>query len=186
MAHTLIAKRYAKAVFELALEMNLVEETKADMELVQSVCSSNKDFDLLLKSPVIKSDKKLKILEAIFKDKTSELSMRFFSIITRKKRERYASDIASEFIHIYKKFKNIFTIQFEGAWEISDDIRKQVIALMEEQTGGTIELKEKVKKELIGGFVLTYDDYKYDASIAHQLRKIKKSAGEINLYIRGI
>lgn len=186
MAHSLIAKRYAKAVFELALELNTVEEVRTDMELILTVCKENKDFTQLLKSPVIKADKKMKILKSVFKGKLSELSMRFLILITRKRREKFIKDIANEFIEIYKKFKNIFTIHFESAAAISDELRQRIIKLMEEQTRGTIDLREEVKKELVGGFVLSYDDFKYDASIAYQLRKLKKSAAEINLYVRGI
>ena len=61
---------------------------------------------------------------------------------------------------------------------------KRAIDLLEKQTKGTVELIEEVKAELVGGFVLNYDDYKYDASIAYQLKKLKKSTAEINLYIR--
>lgn len=184
MPHSLIAQRYAKAIFSLALETNVVEEVKSDMEFIASVCASNRDFTLMLKSPVIRVDKKMKVMKLLFGKEISDLSMRFLLIITRKKREKYINDIAVEFIHFYKKFKNIFTIHFESAEAISDDLRKKVIALMEDQTKGTVELHEEVKKELVGGFVISYDDYKYDASIIYQLRKLKKSTAEINFFVR--
>jgi F-type H+-transporting ATPase subunit delta len=181
---SLIAKRYAKALFDLALEMNVIEDVKNDMELVQSVCDSNSEFNRMLKSPVIRSDKKQKVIEGIFKGKISDLSLRYLSIITRKKREDMLKQIAGEYIIAYKKFKNIFTIHFESVVEISDVLRKQVIALLEERTKANIELNEEIKKELVGGFVLKYDDYKYDASIAYMLRRLKKEAAEVNLYKR--
>ncbi len=184
MPNSLIAKRYAKALFELALEMNIVEETKSDMELIMSVCSSNKDFTQMLKSPVIRSEKKNNVIRAIFKDKIGELSMRYLNIITRKRREIFVNQIAEEFIFAYKKFKNIFTIYFASATAISDEIRKKVIILLEGQTKGTVELIEEVKEELVGGFVMRYDDYKYDASIAYQLKKLQKGSAEINLFKR--
>lgn len=184
MPNSLIAKRYAKALFELALELNVVEKTKSDMEFIISVCLSNKDFTQMLRSPVIRSEKKQKILEILFGDKVSELSMRYLNIITRKKRESFINQIAKEFILVYKQFKNIFTVQLESAEAINDDIRKEVISLLEKQTKGNIDLVETVKKELIGGFVMNYDDYKYDASIAYQLKKLRKSTAEINLYVR--
>ena len=112
------------------------------------------------------------------------MSMRYLDIITRKKRESFIKQIAEEYIFAYKKFKNIFTIYFESATAITAEIRKKVIELLEEQTGGSIELIEDVKKELVGGFVLNYDDYRYDASIAYQLKKLKKESAEINLYVR--
>ena len=184
MPNSLIAKRYAKALFGLALEMNVVEETKSDMELIMSVCLSNKDFTQMLKSPVIRSEKKQKVMRAIFNDKISELSMRYLNIITRKKREIFINQIAEEFIFAYKKFKNIFTIYFASATAISDEIRQKVITLLEGQTKGTVELIEEVEKELIGGFIMNYDDYKYDASIAYQLKKLIKNSAKINLYKR--
>jgi len=184
MSGSVIAKRYAKALFEFSLEMNVVEETRKDMELVMSVCKSNPDFRRLLKSPVIRPEKKQKVIKAIFGDEISKLSLRYLNIIIRKKRESYINQIAEEYIFAYKKFKNIFTIYFSSATEISDDIRKKVIALLEEQTKASIELIEDVKKELVGGFVLNYNDYRYDASIAYQLKKLKKESALINLYKR--
>lgn len=184
MPSSIIARRYAKALFDLALEMNIVEEVKADMELLRSVCETNKDFVQLLKSPIIRPVKKQKVMVVLFGDKISEVSLRYLDIITRKRREQYLEHIALEYIENYKKFKNIVTVYFESAETISERIRSQVIALLEDQTKGTIELKESVKKELIGGFVVNYDDKKYDASILYQLKKLKKNTAEINFYIR--
>jgi F-type H+-transporting ATPase subunit delta len=179
-----IAKRYAKALLDLSLEMNVLEEVRADMELIHSVCKSNPDFSLFLRSPVIRTEKKQNVMKSIFGGKLSDLSTRYLNIITRKGRESFINQIAEEYIQIYKEFKNIFTVHFSSATGINDDIRKKVIALLEKQTKGSIELIEDVKKELVGGFVLDYDDYKYDASIAYQLKKLKKSTSEMNLYIR--
>lgn len=184
MPGTLIAKRYAKALFDFSLEMNKVEDVKADMELLLSVCESNADFRQLLRSPVIRAEKKQQVMKALFKDKLSDISSRYLDIITRKRRENQIEHIAGEYIEVYKDFKNIITVHFASASAITDEIRKKITALLEKQTNGSIELIEEVKKELVGGFVMKYDDYKYDASIAYQLRKLKKSSAEINLYIR--
>ncbi len=186
MHNTIIAKRYAKAVFELALEMNLLEEIKTDMEFISSICAGNKDFIGMLNSPVIRTDKKIKILKSVFEKEISDLSMRYLVIITNKMREMFIRDIADEFLSVYKEFKNIFTVHFASAWEISDEIRKKVVTLLEDQTKGNIELIEEVKEDLIGGFVMNYDDYKYDASIAYQLKKLRRGAAEINLYVKEI
>ncbi|MEE4257805.1 MAG: ATP synthase F1 subunit delta [Bacteroidales bacterium] len=186
MPGTLIAKRYAKALFDFSLEMNKVEDVKSDMELLLSVCKSNADFRQLLRSPVIRAEKKQQVMRSLFKDQISEISARYLDIITRKRRENQIEHIAGEYIEAYKEFKHIITVHFASASGINDEIRKKVTGLLEEQTKGTIELIEEVKEELVGGFVMKYDDYKYDASIAYQLRKLRKSTAEINLYIRGL
>jgi F-type H+-transporting ATPase subunit delta len=56
---------------------------------------------------------------------------------------------------------------------------------MKHQTEGEIELIEEIKKELIGGFVLSFKDKQYDASILRQIEDLKKEF-DINLYIKGL
>ena len=184
MPGSLIAKRYAKALFDLSLELNVIEDVKKDMELILSVCRSNRDFNQLLASPVIHAEKKQKVITAIFKGKVSDLSLRYLNIITRKRRESFIKQIAEEYIIAYKKFKNIITIHFESVAGISDDLRKKVVKLLEDRTKANIEMVEEINEELIGGFVLKYDDFKYDASINYMLRKLKKESAEVNLYKR--
>lgn len=58
-----------------------------------------------------------------------------------------------------------------------DDISSK----LKEATKMNIELTEKVNEEIIGGFVIDFQDYQYDASIINQLNKLKKGFSE-NLY----
>ncbi len=183
MRKTHVGTRYAKALFDLALEQDILEKVKSDIELILQVIEQNKDFRLLLKSPVIKPERKEKIIKEIFAKKIQVLSLHFLLLITKKRREAYVENIAKEFITQYKKFKHIITTHLETADEINDEIKNQIIDILKKQTKGEIELIHAIKKELIGGFVLKYNDYQYDASIMKQITRLKKDF-EINLYER--
>lgn len=183
MRKTRIGSRYAKALFELTLEKDILEKVNKDMGLISNTIKENKDLKILLRSPVIKSYKKESIIKAIFKNKIEDISLHFTLIIIRKNREEYIDSIVEEFKELYKKYKNITTTYLKTAIKIDEDIRKKVIKLLQEQTKGEIELNEIVNKELIGGFVLTYGPYQYDASIAKQIADLKKDF-RLNLYIR--
>ena len=80
-----ITSRYAKALIDLAKDQNALDSCLNDMELLKNSCVTNHELQLLLKSPIINSDKKWGILELIFKSKVSELSMLFIQILTKKK-----------------------------------------------------------------------------------------------------
>ena len=69
MKESRIAIRYAKALFDLSLEKDNVEEINDDMLLVRDVCKENRDFSLLLSNPVVRTDKKLSVIKAIFRSK---------------------------------------------------------------------------------------------------------------------
>ncbi|MCF8234823.1 MAG: ATP synthase F1 subunit delta [Bacteroidales bacterium] len=181
MRRSRIGTRYAKALFELALEKNILEQVKKDMELVMKTISESKELKLFLKSPVIYPEKKSTIITAILKDHVNELSLKFVLLITKNRRETYIENIAQAFINQYKKYKNIITTILQTAVKINDDIHRQVIDLLKEQTKGEIDLIEEIKEDLIGGFVLKFDGYKYDASISKQLADLKKDF-KVNLY----
>ncbi len=185
MRQTRIGKRYATALFDLAQETNTLEKVSADIGLIQTVLKENKDFRNVLKSPIIKPDKKEAIIREIFENKIDPLSIQFLLIITRKKREEYIESIIREFIELYKEYKNIITTYLQTAIKIDSKIKGEVVDLLHGQTGGEIQLIEEVKKELIGGFVLKYKDYQYDASVSKKIADLKKDFN-INLYERRI
>ena len=80
----IVASRYAKSLIDLALEIKKLEQIRIDMLLVKEVCENNHDFELLLQSPIIKTDKKLAIFKSIFAGKISETTVAFLNLIISK------------------------------------------------------------------------------------------------------
>lgn len=103
MADIRVSSRYAKSLLSLAVEQNCLEQVAKDMHFIEKVISENKPLLLLLKSPIIKTDKKISILSEIFEKNISAVSFSFIKIIARKKREVILQNIASSFNAQYKK-----------------------------------------------------------------------------------
>ena len=114
MKETRVAQRYAKSLISLAEERQVLEQVKEDMVIIKSVCEENRDFNNMLKSPVVKTDKKSAILKEIFAKELSELSLAFLNIITKKKREAALGAIANNFIHLYNESKNSPMLQLHS------------------------------------------------------------------------
>lgn len=184
MNNSKISIRYAKALFDLALEFDSLEKVSADMLAVVSVCKSNRDFTLMLNSPVIHEDKKHKIMGMVFGPTFTKLSITFLDIITRKRRESYLPDIAKQFILLYKEHKGITMVHIQSAFAMDSDSRSKITGLLEKMTKREIELTEEVKAELLGGFVITVNDVQYDISIANRIQQLRKEF-EKNLFIKG-
>jgi F-type H+-transporting ATPase subunit delta len=180
-----IAVPYAKALFDLTLEKNLLEETLNDMQVVAALCKKNKDFRMMLKSPVISEGKKKTIFTRIFEKTISRLTFTFLLIIIRKKRESYIADIAYAFIELYKDHKGILSTTLKTAAPVGDDVRTTVRALMKNQSSGEIELIEEINAELIGGFILQWKDKQYNASILKQIQRLQRGVTRVNLYKKG-
>jgi F-type H+-transporting ATPase subunit delta len=90
--------------------------------------------------------------------------------------------MALAFVELYKDYKGILTTNVKSAVPLTDEIRKEILAVMSTQAKGNIDLVEEIKEELIGGFILQWKDMQYDASILHQVNRMKKGIANINLY----
>ncbi|MCX6249204.1 MAG: ATP synthase F1 subunit delta [Bacteroidetes bacterium] len=180
-----IAVPYAKAFFEVALEQHSLEEAMQDMKLIQNICKTSRELRLLLKSPIVTTDRKSKIVRLIFEDKISKLTISFLLIILRKRRENIIPDLADEFLELYKDYKGILTTYLKTAYPVSEEVRQKIIAVLKQQTNKEIELFEETNEEIIGGFILRWKDQQYDASILKQLNKLKHEIASINLFVKG-
>ena len=180
-----IAGRYAKALIDLAQEQDKLEKIHEDVQYFHAV-AQNREVSLLLKSPIIKTDKKAKIFSALFGDKLDKLTLAFFDIILKKGRESYLSNIADAFIRQYKKIKHISTVKLTTAQPISEDTVNAIKAKLagSDVADTNIDLQVTTDENIIGGFILEFGDKLYNASIAHKLAKLRKEFSK-NTYIKG-
>lgn len=180
---TRVSQRYAKSLIDLSLEKGQLEQVREDMQLVHATVSESHELSLMLKSPVIKTDKKQEVLKAVFGGKIGVITAEFIDIITRKRRESVLGEIAASFLSQYKKHKQILTAVITSASGLDDNLRNQVKQIVKGATGSEVELVEKVDKDLIGGFVLRVGDKQVDASILRQIKNIDRSFSE-NPYVK--
>jgi len=174
MPNPRLAGRYAKSLLGLALEKNQLEAVYNDMLLLQSICRQSRDFVSLLRSPIIKADKKSAIIKAVTAGKIGDLTTAFNNLLISKGRESNLPEIIAAFVEQYKQYKGIHTIKLTTATPVSDELKQQIVSKVQTQTSfKQVELETAVKEELIGGFVLELGDTLVDASISYDLNKIK-------------
>jgi F-type H+-transporting ATPase subunit delta len=181
-----IASRYAKSLIDLAQERGKLERVLEDVQSFRQV-AKNRDFALLLKSPVVKADTKERIFNQLFGGKYDEITLAFLRILLRKGREAHLIEIANEFDLQYKVIKHITTVKLTTAAKLSDEAVKAIHAklLASTNTDQNVELTTEVDPNIIGGFVIEFGDRLYDASVAHKLEQMKKNF-KGNLYISQI
>lgn len=174
MQNPRLASRYAKSLLDLAIEQNQLETTLMDVQLLTAVSHQSRDFANMLRSPIIKADKKQSIINAVLGDRLGVLSKAFINLLVNKGREGNLPEIAEAFISQYKEMKNIKTVKLSSAMPLSDSVKQAIRAKVEAgMPGAQIELKEEIKPELIGGFVLQVGDNLVDASIRRDLNDVK-------------
>ena len=178
-----LAARYAKSIFDLALEKGELEKVYEDMKLLNEICRKSRDFVGILHSPIIPADKKEKILGAIFKGRVSPLTGAFTRLLVNKGRENNFLEITKAFIEQYKEYKGIQTLTLTTAYPVSNEIKEEIVSKVKNRVNAKqLEVEEKVNPEVIGGFRLELKDLLLDATVLHVLEKAR-SEFENNDYV---
>ena len=175
MSNARLAGRYAKSLLGLAQEQGQLEAVYADMKYVHAVCEASREFVNLLRSPIINADQKNSIISAVTKDKVSLLTNSFTVLLVKKGRESDLPEMATAFIEQYNELKGIHQVTLTTAVELSDDLKKSIESKVKaENNFASVELTTKTDESLIGGFVLEFNNNLLDASIARDLKDIKR------------
>ena len=183
MTGTKLASRYSRSLLLLAIERGEVEQVFNDMKLIARVCNENRDLTVLLRSPIIKTDKKRAILREIFGNHIGKTALSFIEIITNKRREYFLEKIAEEFTVQYKENNKITTATVTTTMKLDTGLREKILVLIKNQTKQEVDLIECVDEKLIGGFILRIGDTQIDASIQRKLNDLRKNFNE-NPYVR--
>jgi len=183
MKQTRASIRYAKALLTISVERNCLEGSFKDMVLIDKICSENRDLKLLLKSPIVKTEQKIKILNQILTNKIQQLSLDFIEIIITKKREYLLIGIAKKFIELYKIENNIETATVTTAAPISTELKKKIISYIKDRNNNQVDLIEVVDNEIIGGAIIRIGDKQLDASIERDLSELRQTFNK-SLYIQ--
>ena len=170
-----VASRYAKSLLDLATEKGQLEQVYKDILYLQQLTIESRDFLNLLRSPVIKADKKIKVVDAITSGKINPLTTAFIQLMINKAREGLLPEIITSFIGQYKELKGIQIVKLTTAVPVSDAVKKEIIAQVKKTADiQNLELEEVVDPNIIGGFILQTGDKLIDASVSYDLKHIAR------------
>lgn len=174
MASSKVAIRYAVSLFDVALDADILEKVKANMQEIVEASESNEDFLKALKSPIVSSAQKATLLRTVFASSEKE-TLLFFDLITSKNRSSELIQVAKEFNNLFNNHNGIVEVNVETATELSDEKKASLTSSLIKQTGAkSIALNIKTNPDLIGGMVIKYGDRLLDNSISSQIKKLKK------------
>jgi F-type H+-transporting ATPase subunit delta len=168
-----ISVRYSKALFQTALEKNIIDKVMDDMLFIIAMVKvpETKEF---LSSPIIPPSKKAAIFQKILKGNVEDMTLSLIELLVKNGRENFLPAIARSFIRETQIHRGITEAVLTTAVPVDATVKKQISDLVANTFSTKVDLKEVIEPEIIGGFILKVDDNYIDASIRNKLRKVKK------------
>jgi len=170
----LISDRYASALYDLASEKKLVDTVLDDLLFIQSMIKNNKDLKLVIKSPLIKSNDKLVILQNVLKSKKpNELSSTFLKVLSKNKRFQKTLDIISQFKNINAQKRGDVLADITSAEKLSNEQQDNIKEQLRTILGDKLSLNYKVDEQIIGGLIIKVGSKMIDTSLSNKINKLK-------------
>jgi len=172
MASSRAAQRYAKALLDLAEEQKNQQTVNQEIRDIRQTLLNSQELRNVLKSPVVKPDSKVASLQAIFKD-VSLTVKNLFQVLANNNRIADLNLVTTKFIELYDERNNIKVAIVTTVEPLTPEMEAKILSKVKSLTDSKVTLKNKIDKEILGGFVLRVGDQQYDASIKGKLNALK-------------
>ena len=169
----IIAKRYAKALFDLTLEQNLVDEYDEVAKMLINVLAKDDDLSGFLKNPQISRNGKLALIQSALKGNVPDDFIGLMTIVLGKKRENLLSMIFVEFTERVKKHKNIAEATVTSAFPLTEKQLNDINETLSRKLNKKILIKQQIDTSIIAGFKVTVAGLLFDATAKTRIRDIK-------------
>ncbi len=170
-----IAKRYARALFEIARDENTLEQTYNELRMFSAVLEENENLQEFLANPIFDlPDKKAVVIEILSKLEISIMAANFLKLLVDKRRIDILPDVEASYLKYIDDVLNKARVRVKTAFPLSEDLSDQIKNQLENLTGKTVEVVIEEDPSLVGGIVVGIGDTLYDGSIRAQLASIRE------------
>lgn len=174
MAVGVISVRYARALLKCAMELNQEDQVYQEMITLADQYNCVPELRSTIDNPMLEKNKKQALLQAACGKNLSELTQRFIQLVLQEGRENVMQVMATSYITLYRKQKNIISGRLITATTVTPEVEQKMKQMVQRKSQGTVEFQTEVDPDIIGGFILEYDSYRMDASVQTKLHNILK------------
>lgn len=169
-----VAKRYARALFQAALKHNILLSVEDDLNGIQATLHADAKFHTFLMNPTIGRGDKLQLLESVFSDRVTALTMQALRLLLEKGREEEYFLMRLEFIRLRRDHESVIAAVVTSATPLQDEQGTAIVEKLSRETGKRVEPEFRVDPALIGGVKVAYNDFVLDGSIRGSLARLKE------------
>ena len=175
-----VAGRYARALFELALDAKSVDAVKADIEKFAAMVAESADLNRLVRSPVYGAEERSRALAAVLaKAEIGGLAANFLMYVTANRRLFAVGEMIRDFRKLVAKWKGEVTAEVTAAERLSDAHLEAIKSTLKSITGEkSVDLHVKIDPAIIGGLTVKLGSRMVDSSLRTKLNAIKHAMKE--------
>lgn len=174
MSQSILAKRYAKALFDLAVEGKLVDKIEADLVGLNNLNNESADFASFVANPVIPRSEKEYAMQSVLKNaKANDLTVKFFVTLAANSRLDVIDSIYTEYKKLVLEYNNQAIARVVSAKTLTKAHITNIKKALNASSGKKITIEPEVDEKIIGGLIVKMGSVMLDASVSGKLNKLE-------------
>ncbi|HUA71850.1 MAG TPA: ATP synthase F1 subunit delta [Solirubrobacteraceae bacterium] len=168
-----IAAVYARALFEVAEEHDLLDEVHDDLNAFAKALHDNREFAVFFFSPYFSTEEKKDGLKRSVTD-AAPVFMNFLEALIERHRMPAIFRIRDRYQDMWEEARDLLPVEVTSAVALDQSTVGSIGEKIGEQTKRKVELSSKVDPDILGGIVLRVGNVILDASIRNRLEQLRK------------
>lgn len=170
------AKRYAQAVFQIAIENNEVDKWRSELDSI-AIALNDPQLKAILEDPKVRFDKKSQLVNKCLPD-LSKLASNFSYLLIEKQRLHLVDQIVADFNRMADNYQGIGHARVTTAVDLDSSDKDRLARHLNSLTGKQVTVETDVDESIIGGFIARIGDRLLDGSTRARLEALKKKLVE--------
>lgn len=178
----LVSKVYGDALFSLAVEEDQVDELWKEAAMIYEAIDGNPEFLSILCHPEMTMEKKMSLLQDVFKKELSQNMMGLLNVLLKKGRIGEIMPVLDYFMGQVKAYKKIGEVSVRTPMPLAGEQKEKLEnKLLEVSEYETVSVDYQVDESLLGGMVIRIGDRVLDNSIRSKLDAMSRQLYKVKL-----
>ncbi|MCM3567214.1 F0F1 ATP synthase subunit delta [Neobacillus mesonae] len=174
MSNSLVAKRYASALFQIAKEQQIIDSVEEELRVVKEVLETTTGLKDVLHSSKLTIEQKKMILKNAFSNKINPNVLNLLLLLIDRHREGEINDVVDQFTVLANDEMGVAKAKVYTIRPLSDKERDAISAAFAAKAGKkSLQIENIVDTDLLGGVLLRIGNRIYDGSLIGKLNRLE-------------
>jgi F-type H+-transporting ATPase subunit delta len=174
-----IARVYARALFELAVEKDQLDKVHEEVLFLRKLLAEQPLVGVFVESPNIETAEKQKVLSQAFRGKLSDVLVNFILVVVRRSRQLHLREMLQEFESLHNERIGLVHAKAISAVALSPESYQQLQQGLESKLKKQVRVENIVDPAILGGLVVRFDGMVADGSVKTALKGIEARMQEV-------
>ncbi len=175
-----VAQVYARALFEVASERDVLDTVKEQLAQFVDALSADHNLAVFFYSPYFSTEEKKDGLSRTVEG-ADETLMNFLETLVERHRVPEIFRIRARYEELWDAERKLLPVEVTSAVELDEATIRSIGDRISQQTGNKIELTTVVDPDTLGGIVLRVGNFVLDASLRSRLNELRKQVAQARI-----